>query len=107
MERSRPLAHPEGAKKQLAKQSDAISNISWEYYPFENYLAKATTAIPAGNAPDSLALSVLWVPRFADKGVALDLEKEGFDPSNYVSAARSNAATMIHSGRSRGMLTVA
>ncbi|MFC6962509.1 extracellular solute-binding protein [Halocatena marina] len=79
-------------KKQLAKQSDAISNISWEYYPFENYLAKATTAIPAGNAPDSLALSVLWVPRFADKGVALDLEKEGFDPSNYVSAARSNAS---------------
>ncbi|SFR64082.1 extracellular solute-binding protein [Halogeometricum limi] len=77
---------------ELAQQSDAISDVSWEYYPFENYLAKATTAIPAGNAPDSLALSVLWVPRFADKGVALNLEEHGFDPDDYVSAARSNAS---------------
>ncbi|KZN23389.1 sugar ABC transporter substrate-binding protein [Haladaptatus sp. R4] len=78
--------------KALAKQSDKISDLSWEYYPFENYLAKATTAIPAGNAPDSLALSVLWVPRFADKGVALNLEKNGFNPDDYVSAARRNAS---------------
>lgn len=78
--------------KELTRQNDKISDINWEYYPFENYLAKATTAIPAGNAPDSLALSVLWVPRFADKGVALNLEEHGFDPNNYVSAARSNAS---------------
>lgn len=78
--------------KELSKQSKKISNVTWEYYPFENYLAKATTAIPAGNAPDSLALSVLWVPRFADKGVAMNLEQNGFDPSNYVEAARSNAS---------------
>lgn len=78
--------------KELANQSDAISDVSWEYYPFENYLAKATTAIPAGNAPDSLALSVLWVPRFADKGVALNLEDHGFNPDDYVSAARNNAS---------------
>ncbi|SIR75963.1 carbohydrate ABC transporter substrate-binding protein, CUT1 family [Haladaptatus litoreus] len=78
--------------KNLAQKSDKISDITWEYYPFENYLAKATTAIPAGNAPDSLALSVLWVPRFADKGVALNLEENGFNSDDYVSAARSNAS---------------
>ncbi|WP_129116005.1 extracellular solute-binding protein [Halegenticoccus tardaugens] len=77
---------------EIAEQSDTISDASWEYYPFENYLAKSTTAIPAGNAPDSLALSVLWVPRFADQGVALNLEENGFNPDDYVSAARRNAS---------------
>ena len=76
----------------IAEQSDKISDASWEYYPFENYLAKATTAIPAGNAPDTLALSVLWVPRFADQDVALNLEENGFNADDYVSAARQNAS---------------
>ncbi|WP_224337555.1 extracellular solute-binding protein [Haloprofundus halobius] len=85
-----PIREDQG--EEIADQSDVISDVSWEYYPFENYLAKATTAIPAGNAPDSLALSVLWVPRFADQGVALNLEENGFDPDDYVAAARRNAS---------------
>lgn len=77
---------------EIAEQSDIISDVSWEYYPFENYLSKATTAIPAGNAPDSLALSALWVPRFADQGVVVDLEENGFNPDDYVEAARNNSS---------------
>ncbi len=67
-------------------------DINWQYYPFADYLAKATSAIPAGNAPDSMALSVLWVPRFGDKGVVMDLGKNGFKASDYVTAAQNNAS---------------
>ncbi|WP_101296807.1 extracellular solute-binding protein [Halegenticoccus soli] len=74
------------------EKKHGLDGVNWQYYPFDNYLAKATSAIPAGNAPDSLALSVLWVPRFGDKGVAVNLEEHGFSPDDYVTAARNNSS---------------
>ncbi|ADQ68864.1 sugar ABC transporter substrate-binding protein [Halogeometricum borinquense] len=74
------------------KNNFDVGGVDWQYYPFENYLSKATSAIPAGNAPDSLALSVLWVSRFGSKGAAVDLEANGFNADDYVPAARNNAS---------------
>ena len=69
------------------------TSINWQTFPFGDFTAKFTSALQGGNAPDTTALSVLWVPRYAAQNVILDLEQEGFSSDNYVGGAKRNAMT--------------
>lgn len=68
------------------------TSVDWQYYPWSDYLSKITSSVSAGNAPDSMALSTLWIPRFGDRGTVPDLGKMGFDPSVFLDAGRENSS---------------
>lgn len=67
--------------------------VNWQTFPFENFTAKFTSALQGGNVPDTTALSVLWIPRYAEQGVIQDLGKKGFSQDNYVAGAKRNGMT--------------
>lgn len=69
------------------------TQVNWQTFPFGDYTAKFTAALQGGNAPDSLALSVLWVPRYGPQGAILNLEEQGFSASDYIAGARRNATS--------------
>lgn len=66
--------------------------LEWQYYPWSDYLSKITTTMSSGELPDSMALSVLWTARFGDQDTIPDLEEMGFDPSEFITAARDNGS---------------
>ncbi|MFB6075285.1 MAG: extracellular solute-binding protein [Haloarculaceae archaeon] len=85
----------EDQASEFAQMYDAVSEAQWQTFPFADYLSKVTNAIPAGNAPDAMALSVLWVPRLIDQGVVVNLEEngwDGFNPDDWVGAGRHNSS---------------
>lgn len=78
--------------EEFASMHDDIAGAEWQNFPFENYLSKVTNSIQAGNAPESAALSVLWVPRFADQGAVMNLDEEGFNADDFVDSGRQNSS---------------
>lgn len=75
---------------QFKEQHSAAVN--WQYYPWSDYLSKLTSSVSSGSAPDSMALSVLWTPRFGSRGTVPDLGEMGFDPSQFLTAGRDNSS---------------
>ncbi|WP_227379459.1 sugar ABC transporter substrate-binding protein [Haladaptatus halobius] len=66
--------------------------IDYQQFPFENYVSKVISAGSAGNLPDTMNSSVLWVPRFADQNIVVPLEEHGFKAEDYIDAATQNAS---------------
>ena len=68
------------------------TELQWQYFPWENYKTKITSSIAAGNAPPSFAVGTDMVPQFASQGVISNVSELGFDPNNYIEAARTNSS---------------
>lgn len=66
--------------------------IDYQQFPFEDYVSKVISAASAGDLPDVMNSSVLWVPRFASQDLAVPLEEHGFNPDDYVQAGKRNSS---------------
>lgn len=66
---------------QFGEQANA--NVSWQMFPFGDYLTKAQTAVSSGDPPDSMDLSVLWLPKFSSNGQLTNLGENGFNADDY------------------------
>jgi multiple sugar transport system substrate-binding protein len=67
--------------------------VEWQYYPFSDYLTNLQTSLTGSNPPDSVALSVLWLPQMGASGNVIDVESElDVDPDRFVEAGVQNAS---------------
>lgn len=67
--------------EQFGEQANA--EVTWQQFPFGDYLTKAQTSISSGSPPDSMDLSVLWLPKFSSNGQLTNLSENGFDAGDY------------------------
>lgn len=65
----------------FGKQAD--TSVTWQKFPFGDFLTKAQTAVSSGDPPDSMDLSVLWIPKFSSNDHLTNLSDQGFNTEAY------------------------
>lgn len=72
------------------QQTDGTS-VSWQFYPYSQYITKLTSAIAGGKGPKTFTVAINWVAQLADQNVTRNLEETDVEIPELTDGARRNA----------------